>query len=61
MLPEELTTEEKKDALHAIKRLCQFEAETRQIRGYGAFELSELPVPALVKLCRILEDEIDGE
>lgn len=57
MLPEEMTAEEKRQALDAIQRLCNFEAQTRQIRGYGAFKLEELPIPGLVKLCRILEEE----
>ena len=57
-MTEKFTKEEKKQLLKAIRDLCIFEAQTRKMRGYGAFSKDEpMPIPALKKLCDLLEEE----
>lgn len=44
--------------LDVWNRLCNFEASQRYIRGYGAFNPNELPIPAAVRVIKWMEQRV---
>lgn len=49
------TSDEIRTFLGAFDRLSAFEAQTRMVRGYGAFTDAEVPIPACVKVIDYLK------
>jgi hypothetical protein len=58
-LPEP-SVDEIHEFLDAFKKLDEFECRTRLIRGHGAFNSAELPIPAVVTVMVWLKKKADG-
>jgi hypothetical protein len=50
------SSEEIKRFLEVFDTLCQFEALSRKVRGYGAFSEDEIPSPEVIKVCNWLKE-----
>ena len=54
---EDITRSEVLIFLRTILRLSLFEAQQREIRGYGAFKESELPIPSFIFVLNALKSK----